>query len=687
MADPFQKEIYDVEILTKMNVVKLTQIWNKMFPIEMCKDNLCKLARHIQIFFDDLVTESEEKKANVEKEINDLKCEAENLRRLLKTEVELPCVGPEAPLIMWQSELDKSLRDLRECLRQRREEICELLLQQEAFCEELGLEPRPLLEDPLPSEDEIVGFRSHLKELQSVRLSRLNDLSILRREIKNYLQILELKVNTDAEDRLLNDRQIKLNEDTFNGLRRMQQRFGAQVEEVRERIDSMREKLEKLWDRLNTTKNTRNKFAHLNDYTQKTFDIYYNEVQRCEALKSQNIKLYVHQLRDQITQWWDKTLKSKVEQNRFSNFHSNCYTDDLLVLHEMELDDLQSYYETNQEIFELFENRKILWERMTALENKATEPGRYNNRGGQLLKEEKERKTIATKLPKIEQKITELVKEYEVREHRPFLVYGENIIDVMSNEWEKKRQDKEQRTSARKNAQTTLSVTRTPMSIKNSSVASIKKTPSVTNLTGTKVASSLKRKMANTEKVIPTAKRSLMQAMNSPSVFLKPGTSNGISAKKQAFKSPMKKLRVLSSTINRNPNRNSGSNKKRRSVKKCTKTSGTPNKPQIIVTEHVDEQSDDFYKYFENNIEPAHRSSVIHSKSGPVISERSKDIRHQQPTEAARLITLPKPRNLRTPSKPNVKDISSLSHRSSPHSPANIMSSRKLTTKNLPIII
>lgn len=46
---------------------------------------------------------------------------------------------------------------------------------------------------------------------------------------------------------------------------------------------------------------------------------------------------------------------------------------------------------------------------MIAIEAKATEPGRFNNRGGQLLKEEKERKTIATKLPKIETRLSELV--------------------------------------------------------------------------------------------------------------------------------------------------------------------------------------------------------------------------------------------------------------------------------------
>lgn len=52
------------------------------------------------------------------------------------------------------------------------------------------------------------------------------------------------------------------------------------------------------------------------------------------------------------------------------------------------------YYYRN--IFEMVMTRKNLWLKMTELEARATEPGRYHNRGGQLLREEKERKAIAS---------------------------------------------------------------------------------------------------------------------------------------------------------------------------------------------------------------------------------------------------------------------------------------------------
>lgn len=45
-------------------------------------------------------------------------------------------------------------------------------------------------------------------------------------------------------------------------------------------------------------------------------------------------------------------------------------------------------------IFELLEERDNLWQKMANLAQRATDPNRFNNRGGQLLVEEKERKVI-----------------------------------------------------------------------------------------------------------------------------------------------------------------------------------------------------------------------------------------------------------------------------------------------------
>ncbi|TMW49157.1 hypothetical protein DOY81_005747, partial [Sarcophaga bullata] len=693
----YDDEKMAMQLLTKKYVDKLTDIWKQIFDSDTCTENLRKLVDHATNFYVELVEESMSRKTFIESEINDLKMEADNLKRLLKVDIQLPSYeNNNVPLLVVQSELDKSLEELREQLRVRKEQICELLLEQEALCEELGEPPRALLADPLPTAEDIESFRMHLESLRNERVERMNSVSTMRREIKNFLQILNLKINTEHEDRLLNHRQIKMNKETFDGLKGMHECYGSQVKELRETIEGMRTKLENLWDRLDTSPNTRNKFNRYNDYNQHTYDVFHSELQRCEALKRQNIKLFVEQIREEITKWWEKTLKSEVQKSRFSNFTSTCYTDDLLVLHEMELEDLKLYYETNKQIFELYADRNILWERMNALEAKASEPGRYNNRGGQLLKEEKERKTIATKLPKIEQQISELVRQYEEREHAPFLVYGENIIEVMANQWEQKRIAKELLQSTRKNAGKALgntpinsnSAMKTLLSIRNaSSVSSLRKTPSTISIAPS-LASSQKRKLIPAEKHTPLAKRSLMQALNSPSVFQKPSTSkvntqssptplnahSKLNRSGSHLKPHFKRTKLIATTIRQHNGRHSGNLKKRRSASK-THTTVKPI-PKIVVDScesdgyTSDYNDDDTYESFQKRIEPASRSSII-----------------QNVASKARLAKLPKPRvvNRTTPKKQT--SILNSAQKSNRSPGLSSTTSRKLTTKNLPIII
>lgn len=81
---------------------------------------------------------------------------------------------------------------------------------------------------------------------------------------------------------------------------------------------------------------------------QTTFDKYFQEIERCETEKRQNIKLFIDKVRAEIINWWEKTAKSDTEKSRFTNFTSDCYTEELLILHEMELDDLKQYYSENE---------------------------------------------------------------------------------------------------------------------------------------------------------------------------------------------------------------------------------------------------------------------------------------------------------------------------------------------------
>ena len=135
-------------------------------------------------------------------------------------------------------------------------------------------------------------------------------------------------------------------------------------------------------------------------------------------------------------------MKSDAERSRFSSYTANVFNEDVLKLHEDELRDLKSFYEDNEAIFIIIRERKDLWNQKESLQNKESDPKHYNNRGGQLLKEEKERNMVAMKMPKIEAKLIEMVEKFESAHNRPFTMFGVPIQDIIERDHEAKRQEK-----------------------------------------------------------------------------------------------------------------------------------------------------------------------------------------------------------------------------------------------------
>uniref|UniRef100_A0A182XPX0 Uncharacterized protein n=1 Tax=Anopheles quadriannulatus TaxID=34691 RepID=A0A182XPX0_ANOQN len=104
------------------------------------------------------------------------------------------------------------------------------------------------------------------------------------------------------------------------------------------------------------------------------------------------MKSFVERTRHDIVEWWERCMKSEDERARFITFLLHDFNEDMLKLHELELDSLKQFYGENEQIFQMVVQRLEMWDRMLALEKKSNNPTRYHNRGDQLLQEEKERR-------------------------------------------------------------------------------------------------------------------------------------------------------------------------------------------------------------------------------------------------------------------------------------------------------
>lgn len=72
------------------------------------------------------------------------------------------------------------------------------------------------------------------------------------------------------------------------------------------------------------------------------------ELKRCEALKRANIEKFVLQLRQELLSWWDRCYYSQEQKDAFSAFRYTDFSEDVLDLHELEVNKLRTFYEKNR---------------------------------------------------------------------------------------------------------------------------------------------------------------------------------------------------------------------------------------------------------------------------------------------------------------------------------------------------
>uniref|UniRef100_H3A3C5 Uncharacterized protein n=1 Tax=Latimeria chalumnae TaxID=7897 RepID=H3A3C5_LATCH len=76
-------------------------------------------------------------------------------------------------------------------------------------------------------------------------------------------------------------------------------------------------------------------------------------------------------------------------------------------------------------------------------QKKTSNPNRFVNRGGSLLREEKERTRVQRLLPKLEEELKTSIQKWEAEQGGIFLVKGKRFMDCMTDQWDQYRIQKE----------------------------------------------------------------------------------------------------------------------------------------------------------------------------------------------------------------------------------------------------
>ncbi|PNJ62212.1 PRC1 isoform 9, partial [Pongo abelii] len=134
---------------------------------------------------------------------------------------------------------------------------------------------------------------------------------------------------------------------------------------------------------------------------------------------------------------------SQEQRQAFAPFCAEDYTESLLQLHDAEIVRLKNYYEVHKELFEGVQKWEETWRLFLEFERKASDPNRFTNRGGNLLKEEKQRAKLQKMLPKLEEELKARIELWEQEHSKAFMVNGQKFMEYVAEQWEMHRLEKE----------------------------------------------------------------------------------------------------------------------------------------------------------------------------------------------------------------------------------------------------
>lgn len=361
------------------------------------------------------------------------------------------------PLMVYQEKLDSDLNEMRVRYRQKMDQIEQCLKTQSILCTELNENLRELSTDPLASDSEIYEFEKYLIELKAEKVRRLSEIERLQLEIHVLSEGMGLEANEFEFHRPDPTREnIKV-------LENKRDLYAKEKENLKIECDQILEKLKLLWECLECPEDTQENFMRIAmEYKISSRNELRRELKACKAARQANLKQVIENIRIKLIEQWNKIYKSQQERDSFEFLRMDTYTEDLFQLHQLELEECVRFFNDNKDIFDLYQKRNQWWEKKKALDAKQNEPNRYNNRGGQLLKEEKERRQTDNEIPKIEQRIKALAEEFRRVNDRDFTINGVCIIDLIEQEREAYNDSKELLKSARKAAPTPSKAAMTP---------------------------------------------------------------------------------------------------------------------------------------------------------------------------------------------------------------------------------
>nr|KAF6283536.1 protein regulator of cytokinesis 1 [Pipistrellus kuhlii] len=348
-------------------------------------------------------------------------------------------------------QLEKDLRTQVELMRKqkkdRKRELKLLTEQDQELCEVLCVPPYDIDSDAVPSLEELNQFRQHLATLRETKASRREEFVTIKRQIILCMEELDHTPDTSFErDVVCEDEDaFCLSLENIAALQKLLQQLQVWKSQNEEVCEGLRAQIRELWDRLQIPEEEREavEAMAMTGSKAKVKKALQLEVDRLEELKMQNMKKVIEAIRVELAKYWDQCFYSQEQRQAFAAYYDEDYTESLLQAHDAEVVRLRNYFEVHRELFEGVQKWEESWRLFLDFERKASDPSRFTNRGGNLLKEEKQRARLQKTLPKLEEELKAQIEMWEQKHSTAFEVHGQKFMEYVAEQWEMHRLEKE----------------------------------------------------------------------------------------------------------------------------------------------------------------------------------------------------------------------------------------------------
>ncbi|XP_054276904.1 protein regulator of cytokinesis 1-like isoform X1 [Macrosteles quadrilineatus] len=366
--------------------------------------------------------------------------EAVRLERVLGLEQRVCRVSNNIPLVQMEEQLQSLLDSYQELKKETLKEYFQLQTKEAELCAILDMEtPKSKVELPhsgspqmghyVPTASDMTEFKKRIQDLEQLKEQLEYDFEEAKAELRevmeecNFAPFNQRELFAFGQAQLaMTTQNLKILQKSVATYRKKKDDLMAESQRLRDQIDILSKKMFKDHSEI------REFLSENSGFTEAVINRLKEKLKSLKDERKSNLKELIANSRTMLTELWKKCCYSEEQIDEFKPFHATRLSEEVLEIHELEIEKLENYYENCKRIFELAEEHRELWDLLLHLEEQANNKDRlFNNRGGCLLKEEKERKLLQKKVPAVKAKLMARLQSYKEETGRDFLYYGEPL--------------------------------------------------------------------------------------------------------------------------------------------------------------------------------------------------------------------------------------------------------------------